>query len=53
MSLLYALTGCFDKAGGNMLFPALAAAPITGQELPSVQHMAPTLASPTATGCRS
>jgi anaerobic selenocysteine-containing dehydrogenase len=43
MSLLYALTGCFDKLGGNVLFPAPAAAPITGQELPSAQRMAPTL----------
>jgi anaerobic selenocysteine-containing dehydrogenase len=43
MSLLYALTGCFDELGGNVLFPAPPAAPITGQELPSAQHMAPTL----------
>jgi anaerobic selenocysteine-containing dehydrogenase len=43
MSLLYALTGCFDKRGGNVLFPAPPAAPITGQELPAAQHMPPTL----------
>ena len=43
MSLLYALTGCFDRRGGNVLFPAPSAAPIIGQELPSAQHMAPTL----------
>jgi anaerobic selenocysteine-containing dehydrogenase len=43
MSLLYALTGSFDKRGGNVLFPAPPAAPITGQELPAVRHMAPTL----------
>jgi len=43
MSLLYALTGCFDRRGGNVLFPAPPAAPITGQELPSAQNMAPTL----------
>lgn len=43
MSLLYALTGSFDQPGGNVLFPALPAAPITGQELPSAQGMAATL----------
>ncbi len=43
MSLLYALTGCFDRRGGNVLFPAPPAAPITGQDLPSAQRMAPTL----------
>jgi len=43
MSLLYALTGCFARRGGNVLFPAPPAAPITGQELPSAQNMAPTL----------
>jgi anaerobic selenocysteine-containing dehydrogenase len=41
MSLLYALTGSFDKLGGNVLFPAPPAAPITGQELPAAQHKAP------------
>ena len=34
MSLLYALTGCFDMPGGNVLFPAPPAAPITGEDLP-------------------
>jgi anaerobic selenocysteine-containing dehydrogenase len=43
MSLLYALTGSFDQSGGNILLPAAPAAPVTGQELPTVQHMAPTL----------
>jgi anaerobic selenocysteine-containing dehydrogenase len=43
MSLLYALTGSFDKPGGNVLFAAPPAAPIAGQELPSVQRMAPAL----------
>jgi anaerobic selenocysteine-containing dehydrogenase len=43
MSLLYALTGCFDRRGGNVLLPAPPAAPINGQDLPSAQHMAPTL----------
>ncbi|MBV8589214.1 MAG: molybdopterin-dependent oxidoreductase, partial [Acetobacteraceae bacterium] len=43
MSLLYALTGSFDQPGGNVLFPAPAAAAITGQELPSAQGMSATL----------
>ena len=43
MSLLYALTGSFDRPGGNVLFTAPPAAPIAGQELPSARHMAPTL----------
>jgi anaerobic selenocysteine-containing dehydrogenase len=43
MSLLYALTGSFDLPGGNVLLPAPSAAPITGEELPAAQHMAPTL----------
>jgi anaerobic selenocysteine-containing dehydrogenase len=41
MSLLYALTGSFDRPGGNVLFAAPPAAPIGGQELPAAQHMAP------------
>lgn len=43
MSLLYALTGSFDAKGGNVLFPAPAAAPITGEDLPSAKRMPPTL----------
>jgi anaerobic selenocysteine-containing dehydrogenase len=43
MSLLYALTGSFDKPGGNVLLPAAPAAPITGEELPSAKSMGPTL----------
>ena len=43
MSLLYALTGSFDKPGGNILFAAPPAAPIAGQDLPSARQMAPTL----------
>jgi len=43
MSLLYALTGCFDMPGGNVLFPAPPAAPITGEDLPSAKGMARTL----------
>ena len=43
MSLLYALTGSFDAPGGNVLFATPPAAPIAGEELPSVKAMAPTL----------
>src|SRR5262245_39138887 len=43
MSLLYALTGSFDKPGGNVLFAGPPAAAITGQDLPSVKQLAPTL----------
>lgn len=41
MSLLYALTGSFDARGGNVLFAAAPAAPITGEDLPSAKVMAP------------
>jgi len=41
MSLLYALTGSFDRPGGNVLFAAPPAAPIVGQELPSARQMPP------------
>lgn len=43
MSLLYALTGCFDAPGGNVLLPAPAAAPITGEDLPAAKRKAPAL----------
>ena len=43
MSLLYALTGCFDLPGGNVLLPVPPSLSITGEELPAAQHMAPTL----------
>ena len=43
MSLLYALTGSFDRPGGNVLFAAPPAAPIEGQDLPSAHRMAPTV----------
>jgi anaerobic selenocysteine-containing dehydrogenase len=43
MSLLYALTGSFDRPGGNVLMPAAASAPVAGQDLPSARHMAATL----------
>ena len=43
MSLLYALTGCFDRPGGNVLFPAVPSAPITGQDLAAARRMAPAI----------
>jgi anaerobic selenocysteine-containing dehydrogenase len=43
MSLLYALTGSFDKPGGNVLFTGPPAAPIAGQDLPAARQMAPTV----------
>lgn len=43
MSLLYALTGCFDAPGGNVLLPIVPSAPITGEDLPAAQRMAPAL----------
>ncbi|MBV8826410.1 MAG: molybdopterin-dependent oxidoreductase [Hyphomicrobiales bacterium] len=43
MALLYALTGCFDAQGGNVLFPAIPAASITGEDLPSAKQMAPAI----------
>ena len=41
MSLLYALTGSFDRLGGNVLFTAPPAASIDGQELLAGRPMAP------------
>jgi anaerobic selenocysteine-containing dehydrogenase len=41
MSLLYALTGSFDRPGGNVLFAAPPAAPIAGEDLPLARRMAP------------
>jgi anaerobic selenocysteine-containing dehydrogenase len=41
MSLLYALTGSFDRPGGNVLFAAPPAAPIAGQELPAARQLVP------------
>ncbi len=34
ISILYALTGSFDAPGGNVLFPAVPANAITGEDLP-------------------
>ncbi|MBS0641013.1 MAG: molybdopterin-dependent oxidoreductase, partial [Proteobacteria bacterium] len=41
MSILYALTGCFDQPGGNVLFPSVPAAPVTGEDLPAAKGMRP------------
>lgn len=43
MSLLYALTGSFDQRGGNVLFPAVHGAAITGDNLPAAKQMAPAI----------
>jgi len=43
MSLLYALTGCFDQLGGNVLMPAPPAASIGGEELVAARNMASTI----------
>jgi len=43
MALLYALTGCFDAPGGNVLMPAVPSAPISGEHLAAAQHLAPAL----------
>lgn len=43
MALLYALTGCFDAAGGNVLLPAIPSAPITGEDLPRAKRMVPAI----------
>jgi len=43
MSLLYALTGSFDRPGGNVLFASPPAASLNGQDLASAWPMAPTV----------
>jgi anaerobic selenocysteine-containing dehydrogenase len=43
MALLYALTGCFDAPGGNVLFPAVPSPAVTGEDLPAAKIMAPAL----------
>src|SRR5277367_491214 len=40
MAMLYALTGSFDAAGGNVLFPAVPASSITGEDLPAAKRLA-------------
>ena len=43
MSLVHALTGCFDAPGGNVLLPAIPSAPVTGEDLRAAKSMAPTI----------
>ena len=43
MSILYALTGSFDREGGNVLFPSVPQAAITGEDLPGAKTMRPTV----------
>ena len=38
ISLLYALTGCFDAPGGNVIFPSVPAGNVAGDELLSPQQ---------------
>jgi anaerobic selenocysteine-containing dehydrogenase len=40
ISLLYALTGSFDGPGGNVLFPAIPATSVAGDDLPAAKTMA-------------
>ncbi len=41
MSLLYALTGCFDAPGGNVLMPGPSSIAITGEDLSAAKRLAP------------
>ena len=41
ISLVHALTGSFDVAGGNVLFPSVPTAPITGEELAVAKAISP------------
>lgn len=43
MALLYALTGSFDAAGGNVLLPAIPSAAVTGEDLPAATRLAPAI----------
>jgi len=43
MAMLYALTGSFDAAGGNVLFPAVPTGSITGENLPAAKRLAPAI----------
>ena len=43
MAMLYALTGSFDAAGGNVLFPAVPTQSITGEDLPAATRLAPAI----------
>jgi anaerobic selenocysteine-containing dehydrogenase len=43
IALLYALTGCFDAHGGNVLLPAVPSAPTSGEDLATATRLAPAL----------
>ena len=43
MAMLYALTGCFDAPGGNVLLPGPPAASINGADLPAAKQRVPAL----------
>src|SRR6266481_1896682 len=43
MAMLYALTGSFDVAGGNVLFAAVPAASIAGEELLAARRIVPAI----------
>jgi anaerobic selenocysteine-containing dehydrogenase len=43
ISILYALTGCFDAPGGNVIFPSVPVNSISGEDLPPAQRLAPAL----------
>jgi anaerobic selenocysteine-containing dehydrogenase len=43
MALLYALTGCFDAPGGNVLLPAVPSSPVGGDDLAATRRLAPAL----------
>ena len=43
MAMLYALTGSFDVAGGNVLLPAVPAGSIAGENLPAAKRLAPAI----------
>jgi anaerobic selenocysteine-containing dehydrogenase len=43
MAMLYALTGSFDVAGGNVLLPAVPAGSIAGEDLPAAKRLAPAI----------
>jgi anaerobic selenocysteine-containing dehydrogenase len=46
ISLLYALTGSFDAPGGNVLFPAVPAGDVAGEELLSAEQLGRALGLP-------
>jgi anaerobic selenocysteine-containing dehydrogenase len=43
MAMLYALTGSFDAAGGNVLLPSVPAGSITGEDLAAAKRSAPAI----------